>query len=47
MRLHTKFTQGDLKETGKGTDLAIDGRGFFTVQRGDSEVYTRDGNFRV
>lgn len=47
----TKFTQGLLKETGKTTDFAVDGRGFFAVQRmtpGGSETYfTRDGNFRV
>lgn len=43
----TKFTQGDLKETSKMNNFAIDGRGFFVVQRGDQRVFTRDGNFRV
>lgn len=43
----TKFTQGDLKETKKETDLGISGRGFFSVQRGQNVVYTRDGNFQV
>lgn len=43
----TKFTQGDFKETGKTTDFAIDGRGFFMVQNGNNVVYTRDGNFKV
>ena len=43
----TKFTQGDLKDTGIQTDLAIAGRGFFQVQKGDNVLYTRDGNFKV
>ena len=43
----TKFTQGDLKETSKSNNFAINGRGFFVVQRGDEILYTRDGSFRV
>lgn len=43
----TRFTQGLLKSTNKPTDLAIDGRGFFTVQNGNETVFTRDGNFKV
>lgn len=43
----TKFTQGDLKQTGTYSDMAIDGRGFFVVQRGNQQLYTRDGSFRV
>ncbi|WP_194190900.1 flagellar hook-basal body complex protein [Clostridium chrysemydis] len=46
-RVDTVFTQGDFKNTGKIGDFAIDGRGFFTVQRGNERLYTRDGNFRV
>lgn len=45
--VETAFTQGTLKDTGKMTDFAISGRGFFTVQRGNDTVYTRDGNFLV
>ncbi|MGL5086228.1 MAG: flagellar hook-basal body complex protein [Clostridium sp.] len=45
--IDTKFTQGLLKPTNKPTDLAIDGRGFFAVQRGNETVFTRDGSFRV
>ncbi len=45
--VNTKFTQGDFKETGKKTDMSIDGRGFFMVQSGDNVLYTRDGNFKV
>lgn len=43
----TKFTQGDLKQTESNTDFAINGRGFFVVQNGNREVYTRDGGFIV
>ena len=43
----TKFTQGDLKNTGIQTDLAVSGRGFFQVQKGNETLYTRDGNFTV
>lgn len=48
----TAFTQGDLQETDKPTDFAINGRGFFTVGRQDQvaglqNYYTRDGHFHV
>lgn len=43
----TKFTQGNLKDTGKMNNFAIEGRGFFTVRSGNQTLYTRDGNFRV
>ena len=40
--------QGPLKTTGNVTDLAITGRGFFTLARDDgSLMYTRSGNFIV
>lgn len=41
------FTQGDLKNTSKASDFAINGRGFFVVQRGNQYLYTRDGSFTV
>lgn len=41
-------SQGPMKTTGNVTDLAISGRGFFTLARDDgSIVYTRAGNFTV
>ncbi|MDJ0847865.1 MAG: flagellar basal-body rod protein FlgG [Myxococcota bacterium] len=41
------FTQGDRTNTGAPLDLAIDGRGFFQIQKpGGETVYTRDGAFR-
>lgn len=50
-----KFIQGDVRETGRKTDLALldvnmpdNGSVFFTVQNGDGTVrYTRNGNFTV
>jgi flagellar hook protein FlgE len=38
------FSPGSIEPTGKPTDLAIDGDGFFIVQ-GQEQVYTRDGSF--
>lgn len=43
----TKFTQGDLKKTESNTDFAINGRGFFVVQSGNQQVFTRDGGFMI
>ncbi len=40
------FRTGALDATGDPRDLAIDGRGFFIVQRGDQTLYTRAGSFR-
>ncbi|MDJ0914006.1 MAG: flagellar basal-body rod protein FlgG [Desulfobacterales bacterium] len=40
-------TQGDYQQTGNELDLAIEGKGFFRVQTGDEERYTRAGNFTV
>ena len=39
------FTQGASQATGRPTDVAIQGDGFFVVQAGDEEVYTRGGAF--
>lgn len=42
------FTQGQLKETNQQLDIAIDGEGFFEVERPDgTQAYTRDGAFKV
>ena len=42
------FTQGQLSQTGQNLDLAIQGDGFFEVQRPDGTVgYTRDGSFKL
>ena len=39
-------TQGTLTSTGSALDLAIEGGGYFQLQRSDGTIgYTRDGNF--
>jgi flagellar hook protein FlgE len=38
------FNPGTIEPTGKATDLAIDGAGFFIV-KGTDQTYTRDGSF--
>ncbi len=41
------FTQGDYVETGNTFDFAIQGKGFFRVLHGDTDYYTRAGNFTL
>ena len=42
------FTQGDLTSTGQNLDIAIQGDGFYEVQRPDgTTAYTRDGSFKL
>lgn len=42
------MVQGAVQVTGRSSDLAIDGDGFFTVQTGpDQYAYTRDGSFSI
>lgn len=43
----TDYTQGDLKSTGKPTDIAISGKGFFTLESEEGNVFTRNGNFLI
>lgn len=45
--VNTFFTQGPLQNTERDTDFAIQGRGFFTVNRNGKQYYTRDGHFNV
>ncbi len=44
-RVAQQFTQGTVESTGKALDLAINGKGFFTLSSGGSTVYSRAGNF--
>lgn len=39
--------QGTLAPTGDGRDLAIDGPGYFAIQRGNEQFFTRAGSFRL
>jgi flagellar basal-body rod protein FlgG len=42
------FTQGQLTSSGEKFDIAIQGDGFFEIQRADGTVgYTRDGSFKL
>lgn len=43
----TLQTQGNFQSTGKITDLAVEGDGFFALNDGTSSYYTRDGSFDV
>ncbi|MBV8643702.1 MAG: flagellar hook-basal body complex protein [Candidatus Eremiobacteraeota bacterium] len=42
---HAVFAQGKLERSGGAFDLAIDGPGFFVVERGTARAYTRNGAF--
>jgi flagellar basal-body rod protein FlgG len=42
------FTQGQLTQSGQNFDLAIQGDGFFEVQKPDGTIgFTRDGSFKL
>ena len=43
--METIHTQGALKSTDSSTDLALQGDGFFVVNGGGVDLYTRNGNF--
>jgi len=42
-----RFIQGDVKQTGNSTDVAIQGNGFFTLREDGETFYTRNGQFEV
>lgn len=43
----TDFSQGHLEETNSPLDLAISGRGFFTVETENGMAFTREGHFKL
>jgi len=43
----TQFEQGSMQRTENSFDLAIEGKGFFTVQTEKGEKYTRNGSFTL
>ncbi|HBF36643.1 MAG TPA: hypothetical protein DDW50_04915 [Firmicutes bacterium] len=45
--ISVKQSQGNLQNTGKITDMAIQGNGFFVLGQGNNQYYTRAGNFDV
>jgi len=44
--MQTNFGQGSIVQTGVPTDVAIQGSGFFVVNQGGKDVYTRSGDFQ-
>ncbi|WP_291328731.1 flagellar basal-body rod protein FlgG [Desulfovibrio sp. UCD-KL4C] len=45
--IHKFFSEGSLETTGNPLDLAIEGRGFFRVDRNGEDSYTRSGAFKL
>ncbi len=45
--LDTNFNQGNIETTGQSTDLAIQGSGFFVVNKNSKVFYTRVGTFAL
>ncbi len=45
--VHKFFSQGNFQNTGNPLDIAIEGDGFFLVNRNGEDVYTRDGSFKL
>jgi flagellar basal-body rod protein FlgG len=43
----TDFSQGDIQQTGRNLDVAIEGKGFLAVQTSRGERYTRAGALNV
>jgi len=43
----TNFSQGAAQTTGRSTDFAIQGDGFFVVRQGGIQAYTRNGSFSL
>ena len=45
--IETNFSNGSTTTTGNASDVALDGAGFFVVQRNGEVEYTRDGTFSI
>ncbi len=45
--VYTSFKQGNVEETGRSCDFALEGDGFFVVSTPDGDRYTRNGSFSV
>ncbi|HEY9765629.1 MAG TPA: flagellar hook-basal body complex protein, partial [Chroococcales cyanobacterium] len=43
--IDTLMSQGTIQPTGKNTDMALSGEGFFVLSDGNERYYSRDGNF--
>ncbi len=44
---NTNFSQGSLSATTNATDMALNGNGFFVLNRGGTQQLTRAGNFQL
>jgi flagellar hook protein FlgE len=44
---HINFAQGELKQTDRDLDLAVQGKGMLMLLRGNDTLYTRTGSFEV
>ncbi|TDB27310.1 flagellar hook protein FlgE [Stenotrophomonas sp. ATCM1_4] len=42
-----QFSQGNIDQTGRSLDMAIEGEGFFTLSMNGTRVYSRAGNFQT
>ncbi len=47
VEVKTNFSQGQLETTDNPLDIAIRGRGFFTILKDGQEFYTRNGHFNI
>lgn len=45
--INSSFQQGSFESTTNATDLAVDGNGFFVVNNGAGNIYTRSGQFKL
>ncbi len=41
------MTQGAIEPTGRSSDIAVQGEGFYTLSSGESQIYTRVGSFEL
>jgi len=46
-KITTDFSQGGMQATGRSLDVAIEGEGFFKVQKNDETFYTRSGHLVI
>ena len=47
MKEYTDFEQGEILPTSNPLDLAINGEAYFVLQKGDQQIYTRNGKFKL
>jgi flagellar hook protein FlgE len=45
--INTDFSQGSMQRSGRNTDFAIQGDGFFVVDQGGAQVFSRAGSFNL